>query len=264
MRIDIIISTYNRPDSARKVIESLNVQLTDKDRVFVVWQGKQKPDPDTSCLSIVSYVFSSPPNLPRARNRGIRSGTGDIILFLDDDVEVKPGLIEAHRNAYTDAHIGAIAGKIIDPVFTSANNQAALFNEKTGELTQNFCVKEPQDTISLMGANMSLRRSALERIGMFDESFVNNALWEDVDAAFRLRRAGYIIRYCPDACVVHARDTHGGCRSASRTRYLFFQFANTAYFAARHAKREYYASWFTYWKYRLEYESRRNVFMDEA
>jgi GT2 family glycosyltransferase len=223
----------------------------------VVWQGNLKPVIDTS--ETVRLIGSAPAGLPAARNKGVRAGTGDIVLFLDDDVVVYSGLLEAHRSAYDNPAIGAVAGSLEDPNFVPTDPIIASFDETTGMLFQNFCGPDSGPTISVMGANMSFRRNALEKIGLFDENFLHNALFEDVDAAFRIRSAGYVVWYCSNAHVKHLRETQGGCRSDSRPEYQYHQFANTAYFAVRHAPAQRRRLWYTYWKYRLEYESRRRM-----
>ncbi len=255
--IDVVIPTLGRPASAARVVSAVSPQLGSGDTLCVVWQGTAKPAIIET--GMVRLVRSAPPGLPRARNAGIRFGRGDIVLFLDDDVDPHPGLLTAHRNGFLNPLVGAVAGRLDDPLFTPDNEEIAAFDETTGRLLQNFCAKERGFTISVMGANMSFRRTALDAIGLFDENFLHNALREEVDAAFRLRAAGYKILYCPLARVTHLREPDEGCRSDPKPLYLYHEFANIAYFGARHAQKKYWRSWFTYWKYRLEYESRKRV-----
>jgi GT2 family glycosyltransferase len=255
--IDVIIPTFCRPFHAEKLTVSLVPQLSENDHIYVVWQGRDKPHIRET--ENVHMLCSSPPSLPRARNAGVRAGKGGIVLFLDDDCAVMPGLLDNHRKAYDDPSVGAVAGAILDPLFAGKDDVPSVYDETTGRLEQDFDAERSQYTISVMGANMSFLRDALCAIDLFDENFKRNALWEEVDAAFRLRKAGYAIWYCRRALVRHLRETNGGCRADARPAYLYHQFANTAYFAARHCKKKYRGSWFTYWKYRLEYETRKNM-----
>lgn len=253
--IDIIIPTYARPGAASTLVDSLKPHLTSEDRVYIVCQDVRRNENDTD--DRISYLHSAPPNLPRARNTGLAAGKGEIVLFLDDDVEVLDDrILTAHRRAYEDGDVGAVAGFIEDRVFPAHGELCSVFNEATGELIQNFSLTRKQEALSVMGAHMSFKRTALERIGGFDDQYKKNALWEDVDCAFRLRRAGWKIMFYPDAKVRHVREARGGCRTRSRLSYTYHQFANTAYFAGRFAEKRYYRSWARFWKYRLEYVSR--------
>jgi len=254
--IDIIIPTYARPGAARLLAGTLEHVLSPGDRIYIIYQG------DEGCASeedgLFYYLNSAPPNLPKARNKGIAAGKGDIILFLDDDVELlDEHILAAHRRAHEDDGLGAVAGFVKDDIFVENGDVCTVYDATTGEIIQNFSLSRQQETISVMGAHMSFKRKALEAIGGFDEHFKKNALWEDIDCAFRIRKAGWKILYCPDAKVRHVRTHSGGCRAIGAEAYTYHQFANTAYFAARFAQRRYYGAWIRFWKYRLEYVSRR-------
>jgi GT2 family glycosyltransferase len=70
-------------------------------------------------------------------------------------------------------------------------------------------------------------------------------------------KAGYKIWYCAEARLTHLHNNSGGCRSDKRYRYLFHSFANTAYFLCKYSPRKSARSSTNFWKYRLEYLSRK-------
>ncbi len=254
--IDIIIPTFNRPDSVYNIVQSLLDQCNYNDTIYIVWQGDQKPDVPLS--ERVHLLFSSPPNLPNARNAALKAGYNPVVLFLDDDIVPESELLDKHRNCYRQESTGAVAGFIEDPVFASeAPESDPWFDVRHGEIHQNFSMSESRNVISIMGANMSFRRSALVNICGFDKGFRHNAHWEDVDCAFRLLKSNYQIWYCHEARVKHLRKDAGGCRSDKRYRFLFHSFANTAYFSCKYAPLKKSLSWIVFWKYRLEYLSRK-------
>jgi GT2 family glycosyltransferase len=252
--IDVVIATYNRSGAVDNVINDLFKQCLPDDKFYIVFQGssqiKKYDDPR------IKSLYSSPPNLPKARNAGMKAGVNPIILFVDDDVVPDENLLSNHRSCYNDRSIAAVAGYVDDPLFEKENDCPSVFDPSTGKLTQNFSVRKSQFTVSVMGANMSFRREALNRIGGFDPCFRRNALWEEIDCAFRLLKNNFKIWYCADARVTHLRNSTGGCREDRNCRYIFHSYANTAYFCCKYMPAEYLKSWFTYWKYHLEYESR--------
>jgi glycosyltransferase involved in cell wall biosynthesis len=253
LRTDIVIPTRDRLHLLPSLLENLLPQCCDDDGIIVVRQGQKSGIP---LPSRVRYIDLERPNLPAARNAGIRVSQADIVLFLDDDVVPAADLVSRHRACYDDPGIDGVAGFVDDPVFDKGQQRSSFIDLTTGECVQNFSCPVEGETVSAMGANMSFRRSALADAGGFDEHFKNNALWEEVDCCLRLLAKGGALRYCPEAKVKHLREELGGCRDGNRYRYLYHQFANTAYFASRFARPLDYWSWFTFWKYRLEYLSR--------
>ncbi len=240
----------------RKLVSSLIPVLREQDFLIVVNQGDTPLELEENFrLRVINVPFS---NLPSARNRGILSGSGDIVLFLDDDVIPDKLLVEKHREAYRDEKIGAVAGFVDDPLFSSDQTVPSRFDPATGELIQNFSVSASQFSLSVMGANMSFSRSVLEKVGFFDAHFSGNALWEEVDLAFRIRASGYKIWYDSEAKVVHLREQTGGCRSSSGSIYLYHQFANTSYFLCKHTPFRFGKRLIVFWWHRLEYFSRTN------
>ncbi|MHC5832027.1 MAG: glycosyltransferase family A protein, partial [Nostoc sp.] len=54
-------------------------------------------------------------SLPGARNYAVRRASGEIILFIDDDVQLTPGLLAAHaKNYLQNPEVGAVAGRVFD------------------------------------------------------------------------------------------------------------------------------------------------------
>jgi GT2 family glycosyltransferase/SAM-dependent methyltransferase len=252
--IDIIIPTYKRNAYLPDLINRLLDQCNENDTIVIISQDETLHLPNKSRRLHVLYNY--PPNLPDARNKGIASGTNDIILFLDDDTIPSENLLEKHRLVYRDDGINCIAGSVDDPRFMPSNKSPSLFDIKSGRLIQNFLFPNASQSISFMGAHFSLRRSILKNIGTFDCAFKGNAYWEDIDFSFRLQRSGYDIHYKPDIRITHLIGSDGGCRKANKSAFCYDYFANSMYFALKYMPFQYVNSWITYWKYRLEYETR--------
>jgi GT2 family glycosyltransferase len=251
--VDIIIATYLRNEKIESLCSKLERELRSDDHIFIINQG---PDLTINNSEKITITRLGKPSLPAARNTGLLKSKADIVLFLDDDIVPMEGLLDAHRKSYDQSSIGAVAGCIDDPLFDRGQTVPSIYNEKTGELNQNFSLPESQITISMMGANMSFRRDVLIDIGGFDANYTGNALWEDVDCAFRTRSYGYDIWYCAEAKVIHERAEAGGCRNEKGNIYTYSLFSNAAYFACKYVPIKNAGSWLKFWKYRLEYLSR--------
>jgi N-acetylglucosaminyl-diphospho-decaprenol L-rhamnosyltransferase len=69
----------------------------------------------------------------------------------------------------------------------------------------------PPDVFAFCGAAVLLRMSALREVGDFDEDFF--LYYEDTDLSWRLRAAGWTVRYEPSAVVRHAHGASSDVRS---------------------------------------------------
>jgi GT2 family glycosyltransferase len=143
-----------------------------------------------------------------AANAGIRTCRGDFVELLNDDTEVQAGWANAALAWFAHAAVAAVAplvvtgpeGRIVD----SAGDRYYLGGVAGKRGHGHFCGPEFFHARQVFGASASsafYRRSALDRVGGFPESF--QAYFEDVDLAFRLQRAGYRAVFEPSAKVWH-------------------------------------------------------------
>jgi len=92
----------------------------------------------------------------------------------------------------------------------------------------------------------------------FDENFKGNALWEEIDCAFRIRKAGWKIWYCADARVSISGTT--GAVAAKAGPYAYCTDNSQYGILCRQAcPVKYYASWFNFGNTALEYLSRIKI-----
>ena len=172
-------------------------------------------------------------SLPHARNAGLAAVRGDIVLFLDDDITFAPDLFRCH----VDAHLkhpaaGAVTGKITlkPPHFWPAQDAVVALDPHTAKLSVNYAKDRAGFVDFHSGANVSFKKAVFASAGRFDENFLGNAVYEEIDFGLRLRQKGYTVYYEPAAAIVHFRADAGGCRNDQASHYHFLKFYNTAYF----------------------------------
>lgn len=173
-------------------------------------------------------------SLPGARNYAIRRASGEIILFIDDDVKLKPGFLAAHAKNYVqNPDVGSVAGRVFDRM---------KLGDSGGNLEIEYLPPEamdpgvawyhidlvhtikPQQVLTARGCNMSFRREIFTKHGLrFDERFRGSAVREESDFCLRLRQTGYKIWYDPEADLIHLGEETGGCHDISM-RSLKYQF----------------------------------------
>src|SRR4051794_16800580 len=148
------------------------------------------------------YVaLGRPRGINAARNAAAAAAGGDLLCFLDDDVEVWPGWLDALLGAAA-AQAHDVFGGPIRPRLEGSRLRAC--GREPLPVTALDLGPEDTEAEFLWGANMALRRAALERVGPFDEALAFN--WGDEeDWQRRLRAAGGRLLYLAAAGVDHRR-----------------------------------------------------------
>ncbi len=175
--------------------------------------------------------------LTRARNNGVRLSRGEIVLFVDDDVEPSPGFIAAHVEPYSDPAIMGVTGPVLIPgacLKSKVDLDPKEYHALTSRAKMRFDVDFAFNAQWAAGGNMSFRRTLIEELGGFDEKFYGSALGEDVEFCWRAEKAGGLIRYSPSARLVHYAAKTGGCRNADvESKYVQEVAENSYYFALK-------------------------------
>jgi glycosyltransferase involved in cell wall biosynthesis len=151
-----------------------------------------------------------PLGLNVARNTGVERSSGELLVFVDDDVEVEGGwlaalLLAAQEHPDVDVLTGPILPRLEGSPPRSCGREGAPITALD---------LGPEDTSApyAWGANMAIRRSALERIGPFDTSLEHGG--DEQEWQERLRgetpandhaRAGAVL-YVAGAALHHRRD----------------------------------------------------------
>jgi glycosyltransferase involved in cell wall biosynthesis len=137
-----------------------------------------------------------------ARNAGVRASRAPLIAFVDDDVLVPPGWLAAlvagsERFADAEAFGGPIRARF------EGHAPRACGREEPPITTLDLGPAD-READHVWGANFAVRRSAIERIGPFDESIVRGH-GDEEEWLERLRAAGGRIVYLASAGLEHRR-----------------------------------------------------------
>lgn len=167
-----------------------------------------------------------------ARNSGVAEVFSEFIAFVDSDTLPSGSWIELLAGQLADPLVAAVAPRIV--AFTGGADSGSKSTEANGSL--DLGVREarvaPGSRVSYVPtAAIVLRRSALldisDQDGPFDQQM---RVGEDVDFIWRLHKAGWRIRYHPQAQVAHQEPENWSGLLHKR----FFYGTSAAALAQRH------------------------------
>ncbi len=228
MKLSIIIVSWNVKELLKKCLASLDAGKTDFEFEVIVVDNNSG---DGSCRMLkelrVSHFTCQKILLDTNRgfavgnNTGLKKATGEYVLFLNPDTEVVGDALQVLVR-YMDTHpeVGAIGPKLLNSdgsiqrsvrrfptllsqmlIMKKAHNFFPRFSALKNYFQLDFDYGTEQDVDQVMGAALLVRKSILDDVGAFDPKY--RRIFEEVDLCFRIKKAGYIIRYVPTACIIH-------------------------------------------------------------
>lgn len=219
--VSVLIPTFGRDQLLVDTLNEVLAQVPAADEIVVLDQTPEHEPGVSSYLASGSaagrfrWIQMEHPSLCAARNRGVQEARSEVVLFVDDDVLLPPGFVEAHRRSYLDREVGAVVGKIFVPRPGEAIDRAAPERSAASIADSGGGPWAAQ----VLGSNFSVRKALYEEVGGFDEQLVGHVYYDESDFSRRLTAAGHRIRYEADAWQVHLKAPTGGCRIPGNTAF---------------------------------------------
>jgi len=198
--LSVIIPAHNRAELVAHTLRSLAGQSLSADLYEIIVIDDASTDRTPVVVSAweggggrVRLLRRSTNRGPgAARNDGVRQAGGEIVVFIDSDVVVRPDFLALHLEAHRQSPRAVICRGPVVPV--SEIPAAAAPLERLPLAGHSPSYFDP--------ANASVPRGELLAAGLFDEHFGTYG-WEDIDLGFRLRRRGLARVFRRDAVAYH-------------------------------------------------------------
>jgi GT2 family glycosyltransferase len=216
--VSVIVPTYEREQVLCETLKQLRNQTYENFDVHVVDHTETHTDDTLDFLSSLPERFShhtlQEGGLTYARNYGINTSNGTIVLFVDDDVDISGDFVEAHSTSYNRSEIGAVAGQVLSPRYdTPTDDPPVGYTTWYGRSVMRLHSNQSGIVNQGRGCNMSFRRKPLEKIGGFDNTL---SFRDETDVFLRLRENGFNVYFNPEASVFHHEINEGGTIFASQ------------------------------------------------
>lgn len=217
--VSVVIPFRDSTTFLRSCVESVLATAHDIElELLLVDNGSTEPETLTLLERLDTHravtVLSDPRpfNWAALNNHAVRSSTGDVLLFLNDDVEVtSPTWIDALVAQALRDEVGAVGARLLYPTDqvqfagtvlrlggAAGHVLAGLPGDRPGYLGMAVLTR---DVSAVTGACMATRRAVFDRLGGFDEHLGVDC--NDVDYCLRARAAGWRVVYEPMAELYH-------------------------------------------------------------
>lgn len=178
-------------------------------------------------------------------NRAAEKATGDILLFLNNDVEVSPDWLDPLNETFQESDdIGIVQPKLkahSNKEYFEYAGAAGGFLDRYG---YPFCrgrifekvekdkgqYDDPSDIFWASGAAFAIRRELFHKMNGFDEDFEFHM--EEIDLCWRSWNRGYRTRYNPKSVVYHLG---GGSLPMGSSRKVYYNFRNNLFMIWKNA-----------------------------
>lgn len=204
MKISVVIPTFQRRDSLEVVLPSLLRQSFDPTEYEILLCDAGSSDGTRELVEELDdprLRFLPGPNAGRsgARNRGVRSANGDLILFTDADIIADPELLMQHWDSHKQNPGDAVVGCEVQ---VDTLEQYEEFRRDPQKHARHSVTRKSVPWHYFLTGNASARKADLLRVGIFDEGFTGYG-HEDLELGYRLLKAGCKLRYNPHAVNYH-------------------------------------------------------------
>jgi GT2 family glycosyltransferase len=207
--ISVIVSTRNRADDVVACAKTILANRYPAFELVIVDQSnstdRQRAEAEVGSDERLRWIATATRGLSVSRNLAVAAARAPILAFTDDDCRVSETWIaDTVAEFDADPELSLLFGKVVLRPEDRACGYAAEFEpEQRHELRG--ALREPPSAWGV-GANMAIRRSVFDRLGVFDTALGAGADFfagEELDFTLRALAAGFKIVHTPTTSVVH-------------------------------------------------------------
>ena len=226
--VSLIIPTKNQVSMLQKCLESIQKKtIYPSYEIVVINNQSDQPEAlayleslsKTDTVTVLNY--DQPFNYSAINNFGSRQSRGEILVFLNDDTEVKsPNWLQELVSHAIRPEIGAVGGLLLYPDNTIQHAGIVIGSEPVGGLVfyqsplelisrEHSHIFLPRNYSAVTGACMAVKKDRFFDVGGFNEENLPIS-HNDIDLCLRLLQMGYFNLYTPYAKLYHHESTSRG------------------------------------------------------
>jgi len=217
--VSVVVCTYRREQTLRELLSDLLAQRDPEPQIVVVDQTPEH-EPETAELlqrnaARLVHLRVEEPNLPNARNQGLAAATGDVVVFIDDDLRVPEDFLAGLAAQFQNSEVEAVAPLVV----VEGERPQGAFTQRFYRFDDGWTSEERIQVPRVIGACMAYRRELVAALGGFEALLGRlnpSAAAEDYEFCGRWTRAGHRMWLAPQVQALHHMDAAGGCDMRGR------------------------------------------------
>jgi len=239
--VTLIYVTYNSARYIRTALDSARAldYPADQRRIVVVDNGSRD-----GTATLITAAYPDVTLIREVKNHGFAGGNNlamrrypaDYFALINADVHLEPGWLQAVIGAMeADPSVGVVGSKIffagtglLQHAGAGIRPNALTYHIGTGEPDRGQ-YDHPHDCDYVMGAAFAIRGPLAAQLGYLHEGYF--MYFEETELCVAARRAGYRVRYVPDAVAHH--DEKGSLSGRPTAKYLWRYHRSRYLFAMR-------------------------------
>ncbi len=219
MKLSVIVCTYNREKYLYNLLKSIaENDFSEKLYEIILVNNNSTDNTEKECNRFQTdfpnidfkYVEEQNQGLSFARNKGIETAKGDVLIYVDDDAFVNPKYLKTYYDFFEkNPSVDAAGGAIIPQYETSEPIWMTFYTKQllTAYLYKGETIKPFGKHEFPGGGNAAYRRSIFDEIGFFNTDLGRKgkslASAEEKDVFDRMRKQKKQIFYLPEAVLYH-------------------------------------------------------------
>ncbi|MDQ3953102.1 MAG: glycosyltransferase [Actinomycetota bacterium] len=197
--VSVVVCCYNSAPHLEECLHALLKVDYPRFEVIVVDDGSTDDTADIARRYDFRLIATENRGLSSARNTGAKAAMGDIVAFLDSDAAPDEHWLQYLASTYLNTDFAAVGGPNIPPP-GDGRIAECVANAPGGPI---HVLLSDTEAEHIPGCNLSVRKTAFDKIGGFDPRF--GVAGDDVDFCWRLQEEGWKIGFNPAAVVWHHR-----------------------------------------------------------
>lgn len=226
--VSIIIINMNGEDYLKICLPSLIKEVYGNKEIVIVDNGSTDGSVEFvkknySEIVVIENKFNA--GFAGANNQGYKKTHGKYLFLLNNDTKIPKVLFKPLVDFMeANSSVGATQPRVLRQNEPEKLDSVGSFFTRSGFLyhfgfghKDTKKLKRVRPLFSAKGCALMLRKSLIDRIGLFDEDFF--AYFEETDLCWRIWLSGYKIFYIPDSYILHK-----GWGTTSRMNFSFINF----------------------------------------